>query len=137
MVLNRIFEVGFTLIREIYPTYKDLSNNLAMLRNRDQVKYDKLRAAFKSISGNIEVLVEEDGNNAEHILFKEGDRKYGINNSASGYYALTSILYKLLEGQSGLVAIDEPETTSIQECPRGCTACWKTWHARIASRSLL
>ena len=109
MVLNRIFEVGFTLIREIYPTYKDLSNNLAMLRNRDQAKYDKLRAAFKSISGNIEVLVEQDGNNAEHILFKEGDRRYGINNSASGYYALTSILYKLLEGQSGLVAIDEPE----------------------------
>ena len=109
MILNRIFEVGFTLIREIYPTYKDLSNNLALLRNRDQVKYDKLRTAFQNISGSIEVLVEQDGSNAEHILFKEGDRRYGIGDSASGYYALTSILYRLLEGKSGLVAIDEPE----------------------------
>ena len=109
LVLNRIFEEGFTLIKENYPTHKELSNRLAEMRNSHHAKYSNLLDTFKEISGNIEVLVERDDNDAEQILFVEDGRRYGIDESASGYYALTSILYLLLGKTSGLVAIDEPE----------------------------
>ena len=39
----------------------------------------------------------------------EQGKRYNIDDSASGYYALTSILCLLLGKPSGLVAIDEPE----------------------------
>ena len=109
LVLNRIFEKGFTLVKEIHPTYEDLSNRLAEMRNSHHAEYSDLLDTFKEISGGIEVLVERDDNNAEQILFVEGSRRYGIGESASGYYALISILYLLLGKTSGLVAIDEPE----------------------------
>ena len=109
LILNRIFEEGFTLVKEIHPTYKDLSNKLAEMRNSHHAEYSNLLDTFKEISGGIEVLVERDGNDAEQILFVENGRRYGIGESASGYYALISILYLLLGKTSGLVAIDEPE----------------------------
>ena len=109
LVLNRIFEEGFTLVREIYPTYEDLSNKLAEMRNSHHAEYSNLLDTFKDISGGTEVLVERDGNSAEQILFVEDGRRYGIDESASGHYALISILYLLLGKTSGLVAIDEPE----------------------------
>ena len=109
LVLNRIFEEGFTLVKEIYPTYEDLSNKLAEMRNSYHAEYSNLLDTFKEISGDIEMLVERDGNGAEQILFVEDGRRYGIGESASGYYALISILYLLLGKTSGLVAIDEPE----------------------------
>ena len=109
LILNRIFEEGFTLVKEIHPTYKDLSNKLAEMRNSHHAEYSNLLDTFKEISGGIEVLVERDGNDAEQILFVENGRRYDIGESASGYYALISILYLLLGKTSGLVAIDEPE----------------------------
>ena len=108
-VFNRIFEKGFTLIKEIYPPFEVLSNNLAKLRNSHHDKYNDLRVAFKNITADVEVLVEQGTDGAERIQFIEAGRKYGIDDSASGYYALTSILWQLLGGMSGLVAIDEPE----------------------------
>ena len=109
LVLNRIFEEGFTLVKEIYPAREELSKSLAALRNSHHAKYSDLLEAFKGISGGIKMLVEQDGNDTEQILFIEDSRRYGIDDSASGYYALTSILCLLVGGTSGLVAIDEPE----------------------------
>ena len=71
MVLNRILEDNFTLIQEIYPTRKELSNSLAALRNKHQDTYSKLLDAFKQISGGVGVLVEQDSSNTEQILFVE------------------------------------------------------------------
>ena len=109
MVFNRIFEEGFTVVREIYPSIKDLSNSLAVLRNSHNDRYADMCDAFEKISSGIKVLVERDGNGEEQIMFVENGRRYGIGVSASGYYALTSILSKLLGRESGVVAIDEPE----------------------------
>ena len=109
LVLNRIFEEGFTLVKEIYPARKELSNSLAALRNSHHAKYSNLLDTFKEISGGIEVLVELDGSDTEQILFVKDGKRYGIDDSASGYYALASILHLLLGKTSGLVAIDEPE----------------------------
>ena len=109
VVLNRILEDNFTLIQEIYPTRKELSNSLAALRNRHHDTYSKLLNEFKKISGGIGVLVEQNNDGTEQILFVEGDKRYSINDSASGYYSLTSILCMLMSKTSGLVAIDEPE----------------------------
>ena len=109
MVLNRILEDNFTLIQEIRPARKELSDSLAELRNKHQDTYSKLLDAFKKISGGVEVLVEQDNNNTEQILFVEKGKRYNIDDSASGYYSLTSILCLLLGKTSGLVAIDEPE----------------------------
>ena len=109
VVLNGIFGVGFTWVREIYPDTKNLSDSLAEMRNSYSDRYADLRHAFKEISGGIDVLSERDSNDIEQVRFIEGDKKYDIGISASGYYALTSILYKLLARKSGLVAIDEPE----------------------------
>ena len=108
-VLNRIFEDGFTLVREVYPTHEELSKNLAALRNSDYDKYNNVCNDFKEISGGIEVQAEQDDSNAEQILFLDDDRRCNISDSASGYYALTCILCMLSGKTSGLVAIDEPE----------------------------
>ena len=109
VVLNMIFKDNITLIGEIHPSYEELSNSLATLRNREQDKYSGLRKAFEEISGGVEVLVERGQDGTERILFVEGDKRYGIDNSASGHHALTGILYMMLGRTSGLVAIDEPE----------------------------
>ena len=109
VILNRILENNFTLIQEIYPTHKELSNRLAVLRNKHQRTYSKLLDAFEKISGGVEVVVEQNSEDAEQILFIESGRRYNIDDSASGYYALVSILCLLLSKMSGLVAIDEPE----------------------------
>ena len=80
LVLNRIFEESFTLVREIYPTYEDLSNKLAEMRNSYHAEYSNLLDTFKEISGDIEVLVERDGNGAEQILFIEDGRDTALAN---------------------------------------------------------
>ena len=108
-VLNRILEDNFTLIQEIYPTPEELSNRLATLRNKHQDTYSKLLDTFKEISGGVGVLAEQNNEGVEQILLVEGDKRYNIDDSASGYYALISILCLLLGKTSGLVAIDEPE----------------------------
>ena len=108
-ILNAFFERSFTLIKEIDPTVEDLSNNLANLRNSQYAKYVELLNYFKEVSGGVEILVERDTEEREQILFVEDGKKYGINDSASGHYALASILLQLLKRNSGLVAIDEPE----------------------------
>ena len=108
-VLNRILEDNFTLIQEIYPTRKELSDSMAALRNKHYDTYSKLLNEFKKISGGIGMLVEQNNNGVEQILFVEDSKRYNINDSASGYYSLTSILCMLLNKTSGLVAIDEPE----------------------------
>lgn len=109
VVLNRIFEDGFTLIKEIYPDRKELSDTLAALRNRRHSAYDSVLDKFKQITGGVQVLAEQNDDGTEQILFVEGDKTYDIDDSASGYYALVNILCLLLDRNSGLVAIDEPE----------------------------
>ena len=109
VVLNRIFEDGFTLIKEIYPDRKELSDTLAALRNSHHSAYDSVLDKFEKITGGVQVLAEQNDDGTEQILFVEGDRRYDIDDSASGYYALVNILCLLLGRKSGLVAIDEPE----------------------------
>ena len=109
VVLNRIFEESFTLVKEIYPNRKKLSNTLAALRNRYQSTYINVLDKFEKITGGVQVLVEQNDDGIEQILFVEGDKRYDIVDSASGYYALVNILCLLLSRKSGLVAIDEPE----------------------------
>ena len=109
MVLNRIFEDAFTLVREVYPTHEELSKNLAALRNSNYDKYNNVCNDFKEISGGIRIQAEQDDNDTEQILFLDGDRRYNMGDSASGYYALTCILCMLSGKTSGLIALDEPE----------------------------
>lgn len=109
MVLNRIFEENFTLIREIYPDRKELSDTLAALRNSHHSTYTNVLARFKQITGGVQMLAEQNDSGTEQILFEENGKRYHIDDSASGYYALVSILQLLLGKMSGLVAIDEPE----------------------------
>ena len=108
-VLNMILRDNITLIGEIRPSYEDLSNSLATLRNREQDKYNDLRRTFKEISGGVEVLADRRQDGTEKILFVEGSKRYDISNSASGHHALVGILYMILGKTSGLIAIDEPE----------------------------
>ena len=104
-----ILRDNITLIGEIRPSYEDLSNSLATLRNREQDKYNDLRRTFKEISGGVEVLADRRQDGTEKILFVEGSKRYDISNSASGHHALVGILYMILGKTSGLIAIDEPE----------------------------
>ena len=92
ILLNRIFERGFSIINEIHPPIKELADSLAKLRNRHHTKYAHMRASFSDITGGIGVLVEQDDNGEEHILVEESGKRYDIKDSASGYYVLTYIL---------------------------------------------
>lgn len=109
VVLNRIFEEGFTLIKEIYPDRKEISDALAALRNSHHSTYTNVLDKFEQITGGVQVLAEQNDSGTEQILFVENGKRYDIDDSASGYYALISILHLLLGKTSGLVAIDEPE----------------------------
>ena len=108
-VLNRIIANDFTLVEEIHPDREQLSNALATLRNSHHSTYADVLDKFKHITGGVQVLVEQNDSGVEQILFVEGAKRYDINDSASGYYALVSILQLLLGKTTGLVAIDEPE----------------------------
>ena len=108
-VLNRIFEDDLTLVQEVYPTHEELSKNLAALRNGNYDKYNNVCNDFKEISGSIGIQAKQDDNDTEQILFLDGDRRYNMGDSASGYYALTCILCMLSGKTSGLIALDEPE----------------------------
>ena len=109
ILLSRIFERGFFAIGEIHPPVKELAANLAKLRNSHHTKYEEMRAAFRDITEGIEVLVEQDDDGEEHILVEESGKRYDIKDSASGHYALTSILSLLHSKTSRIVAVDEPE----------------------------
>ena len=107
-LFSKIFKKSFTLVGEIHQTHEKLSTSLATMRNRLPKEYEELRSMFKKITWGIEVLVKQNSDNKEQILFVEGTRECHIENSASGHYALTNILYLLLSKPSGLIAIDEP-----------------------------
>ena len=108
-VLNRIFEDNFTLIREIHPSAEGLSKRMASLRNSRHARYIDLCDTFREITNGVEVRVESGESEEEQVMFIENGSKYDIDASASGYYALASIMCNLYEKTSGLVAIDEPE----------------------------
>ena len=110
ILLNRIFERGFSAIRELRPPIKELAESLAELRNRHDKEYADMRSAFRYITGRAGILAEQDDSGEEHILVEESGKKYDIEDSASGYYVLTYILSLLHGRPSKLVIIDEPET---------------------------
>ena len=131
-VLNMIFKDNITRIGEIRPSYENLSNSLATLRNKEQDKYDYLRKTFEDISGGVEVRAEREQDGTEKIIFVEGSKKYDISNSASGHHALVGILYKILGKTSGLIAIDEPE---VHLHPTMCLRLHKMLAGRTMNKS--
>ena len=108
-LIRWIFARSYVQVSEIHPVHKKLSEDLANLRNQQPGKYSELCEMFKKVTGHIEVMVRQGTDKKEHILFVENGKEYDINDSASGHYSLTSILYALLSKSASLIAVDEPE----------------------------
>ena len=104
-----IFAQSYVQVSEIHPAYQKLSEDLANLRNQQPEKYSELCGVFKKVSGHVDVMIKQGTDKKERILFVENGKEYEINDSASGYYSLTCILYALLSKSVSLVAVDEPE----------------------------
>ena len=104
-----IFAQSYVQVSEIHPAYQKLSEDLANLRNQQPEKYSELCGMFKKVSGHVDVMIKQRTDKKERILFVENGKEYEINESASGYYSLTCILYALLSKSASLVAVDEPE----------------------------
>ena len=112
-LVSKIFHNNSVFVPENHPEYNKLTGKLVELRNSYPEQYQELQDAFKEITNNAQVMVKNTPSRNfeghEDILFKEGDRETHIQNSASGYYALVSILHMLLNKSDNLVVIDEPE----------------------------
>ena len=112
-LISRIFRNNSVFVPENHPDYNNLTHKLADLRNSYPEQYQELQGAFKEITNDVQVLVKKtpsrNSEGSEAIWFKERDRETHIQNSASGYYALTSILHMLLNKSDSLIVVDEPE----------------------------
>lgn len=110
---SKIFRKNSVFVPENHPDYNKLTGKLADLRNSYPEQYQELQDTFKEITNNVQVMVKKTPSSnfegSEDIWFKEGDMETHIRDSASGYYALISILHMLLNKSDNLIVIDEPE----------------------------
>ena len=109
-LIARIFKNNLILIEEVQPTYSQLIDRVFELKSTSDAGYDKLREEFSEVFGGMSLRVEkEDGNETRNIYIIENEKRFPLQESASGHYALIHILYHILNKPNQVIVIDEPE----------------------------
>ena len=111
-LLHKIFKNNLTFIKEIHPTYQNLTNNLFNLKNTNEPNYKILQKEFSNIFKGIAMRVEKvnvSGNTSPQIILTENKKDFILDQSASGHYALIHIFYTILSKPDQILIMDEPE----------------------------
>jgi len=113
-LVNNIIKMNYVKIQEIHPTYKQLTDRLAELRNVYPADYEELQDVFEELTNGIKITVvrrtpQNEISKEEWVLLKDGERVFSLQESASGHYGLIYILHSILNKPNQMIIIDEPE----------------------------
>jgi len=113
-LVNDIIKMNYIKIQEIHPTYKQLTDRLAELRNVYPADYEELQDVFEELTNGIKITVvrrtpQNEISKEEWVLLTDGERVFSLQESASGHYGLIHILHSILNKPDQLIIIDEPE----------------------------
>ena len=111
MLIHKMMRDSFIPVEEMHPDYRQLTEQLFKLKSEDEHVYTALKESFEEIFNGAEIMVEQNKTNDKErtIRITENEKRFKIEDSASGYLETIYILYKVLNNTDCIIFLDEPE----------------------------
>ena len=111
VLVHKMMRNSLIPVEEMHPDYRQLTEQLFKLKSEDEHVYTALKKSFEEIFNGTEIMVEQSKTNDKErtIQITENEKRFKIEDSASGYLETIYILYKVLNNADCIIFLDEPE----------------------------